>query len=428
MEVDVRDEKQLYVVNKYLVADPFRCTLLLSTGFGKSKVVIDIIKAKSYQKVIILVNSQILRDESWEDEFAKFGMSEFYKNNVEMHTYQVAYKWKKSERDLSDTFVVADEVDFAADAPAYSKFFYEYGDCRILAVTGFITESKVNWFDQYLPVLYRYTAAQAQQEDLLNKIKFVFVKYDLSRDPNDITVSYKKNGVDKTFSQSENSAYLYAQKQFQTAMGHKAKLLVEYETGFMDFDEYERNVKSADYKIRKASTNRSDILLNSNASAEMARKLLLHIAKTPGNKTIVFSKRTEQSAKACGVLRTYNGKTPKKELKARIDAFNSGLLTVLGVCDKINRGANLIGMNTAILETFYGSDTKATQRFGRGMRLKPGELAVYYVLLPYSISPKKDKTYVSKETQQVIWARSMLRSTNVTLHTVWDYRTIKTDK
>jgi superfamily II DNA or RNA helicase len=428
MEADVRDKKQLDVVNKYLVADPLKCTLLLSTGFGKSKVVIDIIKAKSYQKVIILVNSQLLRDESWEAEFTKFGMAEFYKNNVEMHTYQVAYKWKKDEKDISDTFIVADEADFAADVPEFSKFFYEYDDCRILAVTGFITEGKVPWFKEHLPVLYKYTANQAQQEELLNKIKFVFVKYDLSRDPNDVTVSYKKQGVSKSFTQSENSAYLYAQKQFQTAMGHKSKLMVEYETGHMDFDEYQKNAKTADYKIRMASNNRSDLLLNSVATANMAKKLLAHIGKDSRNKTIVFSKRTEQSSKVCGDNRTYNGKTPKKELKTRIDAFNSGDLKVLGVCDKINRGANLEGLNTAILETFFGSDTQATQRIGRGMRLDPGEFATFYVLLPHSIAPTKENVYVSKETQQVVWARSMLRSTSVSLHAVWDYRTIKNEK
>jgi superfamily II DNA or RNA helicase len=428
MEPDVRDKKQQIVCNKYLVEDPLKCTLLLSTGFGKSKVVIDIIKAKKPNKVRILVNSTQLRDESWEVEFKKFGMEEFYKNNVEMHTYQVAYKWTKATTDLSDTFIVADEVDFAADVPEFSKFFYEYADCKILGVTGFITESKKLWFKDHLPVFYSYSADEAQQDKLLNNIKYVFVKYDLSRNPDDVEVGYKKGGVSKTFKQSENSAYLYAQKKFILAMAKKSKLLTEYNTGSIDTEDFYRQVKSIDYEIRMTSNKRSDLLLNSVATAAMARKLITHITKDENNKVIVFSKRTEQSAKVCGADKTYNGKTPKKDLKKRIDDFNDGTTRVLGVCDKINRGANLEGLNNAILETFFGSDTKLTQRAGRGMRLKPDEVATFYVLLPYSITPKSDGTYVSRETQQITWARSMLRSTNVVLHKVWDYRTIKNEK
>ena len=425
MSNELRNKNQQLVVNKYLATDPLKTTLVLSTGFGKSKVAIDIIKAKIPKRVVILVNSTDLRDFSWKDEFIKFNMEEYFNHRVELYTYQTAYKWTKEHNDLSDAFIFADEVDFAADVPEFSKFFYEYADCKMVALTGFITESKRPWFQTHLPIMVNYSAEQAQNDNVLNKIEFIFVKYDLSRDPSDIRVDYTKGGVKKSFTQSENKAYNYAQTQFQIEVGKKAAIENDYRTGSIDRDEYLKNSKRHDYGIKRYSSERSNLLLNSIASADMARKLLNYISKVPTNKTIVFSKRTEQSAKICGSDRTYNGKTPKKELLPRMNKFNSGEINVLGVCDKVNRGSNINRLNIGILETFFGSDTKATQRFGRLMRLYPDEIAQVYVLLPHYIKPKKDGTFESKETQQCNWARSMLRSTNVKISKVWDYRTIK---
>ncbi len=100
----------------------------------------------------------------------------------------------------------------------------------------------------------------------------------------------------------------------------------------------------------------------------------------------------------------------------------------MGVCDKINRGVNIDGLNTAVFESFYGSDTQAMQRLGRLMRLKPGETATAYVLLPYYMKTAKHdgvEVYEMAPTQQVTWANKMFRSTDIKSSAVWDYRAVK---
>ncbi|KKM22046.1 hypothetical protein LCGC14_1629370, partial [marine sediment metagenome] len=132
----------------------------------------------------------------------------------------------------------------------------------------------------------------------------------------------------------------------------------------------------------------------------------------------------------------YSGLITKKQANQNFNDFKQGYLRYLGVCDKVDRGANIEGLDLAILETFYGSDTKATQRFGRLMRLRPDEMATVYILLPYYMredKPKKDDPdqnpkYSVQETQQVEWARNMLRSTVIKSYEVWDYRTVKENK
>lgn len=424
MTNDVRDSKQKEVVDLYVNKDLLRCSLVLSTGFGKSKVAIEIIKRLDYKKVTILVNSTDLRDFSWKAEFIKFGLEEFYTNNVQVVTYQTAYKWTAEEHDLSEHLIFADEIDFAADVPAFSQFFYTYHDCKILGLTGFITDAKKDWFATHLPVLYTYTAQNAQQEGLLNSLEFIFVKYELSRNPKDRVVEYTKQGVKKSFTQSDNNAYEYQDKLFRTLIGKKASLDRKYNNGDIDFPAYEKELNSLNYKIKRVVSARTEILFESKESVTMCKKIVQHFKDASMyNKIVVFSKRTGQSAAICDDV--YNGTVGKKKLPEIMRKFNSGEIRALGVCDKINRGNNIDNLNIALLETFYGSDTKAAQRFGRLMRLRPEEVAKVIIMLPYYLVKNKDNTYSSRETQQCSWARSMLRSTNVVNSRVWDYRTIK---
>jgi len=421
--MDIRHEDQVAVVENYLKNGGLKCTLVLSTGFGKSKISIDILKHKQPKKIIILVNSTLLRDTNWEVEFRKFNAMDLFAR-TELHTYQTVYKWKKENVDLTDTYVLADEVDFAADVPELSKFFYEYPGVEILGLTGFITDGKQEWFSQYLPVLQVLTAADAQKKGILNQIQYVYIKYDLSENDADVVVEYTKGGKKKSFTQSENNAYDYANKKVQVLIVDKSIVEQDFLKGIISHEDYLSKIRSLDYKIRMATNARTDLLLNSKSSMRIAKKLVDHILTDPVNKVIVFSKRTKQSKAICGE-KVYNGSIVPAKAKENFDNFISGDIRSLGVCDKVNRGANIDGLNNAILESFFGSDTQAIQKFGRMMRLKPDDIATVYILLPYYMRKEKNNIYTLQETQQVNWARNMLRSTDINSSTTWDYRVVK---
>ena len=96
--------------------------LLLGTGMGKSKLAIDVLK-KLYPKglneakVLLLVNSQDLRDRNWFKEFKEWNALEWYKDIVR-ECYQTVYKWKDTNWDL----VISDEFDVSL-SPEYVKFY-----------------------------------------------------------------------------------------------------------------------------------------------------------------------------------------------------------------------------------------------------------------------------------------------------------------
>ena len=426
MSIDVRELKQNEIVSKYLKLSPLHATIVSGTGTGKSFIALKLISKLKPDKVLILVNSTDLRDVNWKDEFVKFGLSEFYENNVIMQTYQYMYKQLEDPYKLTEkALVIMDEVDFIANTEKLANVINLYRAIRIVGLTGFITDSKLEWFSKYLPVIESYSANTAQADGLLNHIKFVFIKYDLSKNPKDRKIEYTKNGVKKHFYQSDNDAYVYAQNKFAKAVASKEMLKASFNRGEISHMEYLSKAKSVDYLIQFAVRDRANILLSSSSNVVVTKRLIEYIQSQDENaKIVVFSKRTAQSEKIVGKSLVYNGKSGKKGEKI-MQSFKSSEINTLGVCDKINRGVNIPGLNYAIFESFYGSDTQATQRFGRMLRLKPDEIATIYILLPYYTTVNTSGEYITKATQQVTWALKMLRSTVVKYKEVWDYRILK---
>lgn len=398
--MDIRDEKQQEVVGSYMKYNSLRSTLILPTGYGKSFIAMKLIQELKADKVLILVNSQILRDENWKEEFIKFGMEDFYNNNVEMATYQKVYKWKEEEHPLDGVLVIADEIDFSGATDKLSKFFYEYTSNRIIGLTGFISKSKSLWFEEHLPVILEVKTHEAVKLGLLNDIKYSFVKFPMTDE--------------------ESYTYRVYQKRIKDAEDTKNNYLVQWLRGDITERQYQSMASRLDYAIEAAIRERSQFLNKLDSSAEYAKMLVkYYIEKSDSNKVIVFSKLTSQSDKITDNV--YNGKNKAKENREIFATFNSSLSSVLGVCSKINRGVNIKGLNIGIWEGFHGSDTQFIQQSGRLRRLAPDVLAEAIVLLPYYKSV--DGSYV--ETQKVVWARKMLKSTVLKHTRIWDYLTIK---
>ena len=212
-EVTTREE--LHILGKELWLESDRKnSLILGTGTGKSKVAIDILKQLFLDetlcyspRILLLTNSTDLRDNNWKAEFIKWGALDIW-DIITSECYQTVYKWGNTQWDL----VIADEIDFAL-TDAYQDFFHNNTCDMILGLTGFVDNSKQLLLSQIAPILMEYSTQDAQDAGILNSTQVVFVKYNLSRNPKDITVKFKKNGVETTFTQSENDAYEYTHNQ-----------------------------------------------------------------------------------------------------------------------------------------------------------------------------------------------------------------------
>ena len=109
--VNIRDEKQKEISQLWLNSDR-KNTLILGTGFGKSKLTMMVLDElfkegtlTKNSKILILADSEKLRDDNWREDFDKWGFSWMW-DIIQSECYQTAYKWKDTKWDL----VIADRL------------------------------------------------------------------------------------------------------------------------------------------------------------------------------------------------------------------------------------------------------------------------------------------------------------------------------
>lgn len=380
-------------------------TIIVGTGGGKSKIAIDILMTLNTPRVLLLTNSEHLRDNNWKNEFIKFGAIDWW-DTITSECYQTVFRWENTEWDL----VIADEIDFAM-SPEYSKFFQNNKCHKILGLTGFCTEDKKGLLALYAPVCYEISTQDMQELDMLNKSQFIFIEFPLAKTKT-ITQKKKDGG---TFLVSENDQYRYYHGEFQKAMIIRSGIMQKYKLQNLKW-ENEPDYKAADWKYISMAAKRKSILNNLDSSIKVVKDLLLKIHANPGNKVLIFSALTSQCDK---LPNPFHGKSDYDT--SGLEKLNSGEINTLSVCKKINRGVNLVGVNYLIKESFDSSETDFQQTHGRLMRLNPNQIARYIVLIPFyeDIVKTEDKNILTGRstaffkkkklsTQAASWADKMM--------------------
>lgn len=361
--MDLRAEVQLQAEDSWLNSER-KNTVVLGTGGGKSKVAIDLLKKVDPPTVLLLTNSELLRDENWKKEFEKF---EYPWAKVTSECYQTAYKWEGKHFD----FVIADELDFIAEE--YAKFFFNNTYDNLLGLTGFITDEKLPLIEKIAPVCFQVSTQQLQDKGMLNKSEFIFIHYPLSKAK---TIQQKKKDGGMFFV-SENDQYRYFDKEFQKALIVKSALEKKYNLIGVS-PETQKDWVAADWKFKIMAAKRKSILNNLESSVSLVKNLVELIHRKEGNKILIFSALTKQCDK---LPNPFHGKNA--EDFSGLERLNSGEIKTMSVCKKLNRGANLVGVNFIVKESFDGSETDFQQTHGRLMRLDPSQTGYYIILVPY---------------------------------------------
>lgn len=404
-----RDKLQHEVADAFCALENKKALAVLSTGTGKALIALLIIKRLNPKKILVLVEGTTNRDVTLKAEFIKWDMSD-YLPITEFVTYQLAYKWKKKEKDLSDYLIIADECDFAF-TKNYGKIFKEYADVPTFAMTGYVTKEKYELYKKYLPILVNIPAQKMQKEEVLNETQLVFVQFPLSL-AKTRKITYKKNGKEESFMQSENEAYHYFSKQEGKV---NAKLMEAISS-----NDDERIKQLEKILFESIPRDRASFLHTLDSSVVLARKLAGIIIKDPNSKVITFSQRTAQADKISKY--TYHGSMDSKLADENFKKFNEHKIPVLATCSKVNRGVNIDNLQFAIIESYTSSITESVQRNGRLMRLPVGEVGTIYILMPYYIiekgNPPVKEAY---PTRAVGWAREILKGLKGIKYEIYNY-------
>lgn len=420
---DPRDEMHVKAKKAFHAIPSKKASLEIGTGLGKSKIAIELVKEELENvpvlpeprdgTVLILVDSERMRDTDWIEQCNKFGLN---LGLVQIECYQTVYKWI----DKYFYAVIADEWDFSL-TEEYSKFYFNNHYTMLVAMTAYVDERKWELRDKIAPVCFKYSTQEGQRAGMLNKTKFYQVNFDL-RQVKDIKVEMKKGG---SFMQSETQAYLYPDQKFNEnliALTSTRKKLMKAEILGEETEELAKKVQNHEWGFKMFARKRQEVLHSLTSSKLVAQALITKIHEEPGNKILVFSKLTEQIDKI--TEHTYHGKNKnKKEEASKIDLLSAGSINTLGVCESITRGVNLVGVNVLIMESYIGGRTGFQQKHGRGVRLEVDDLMSYFILVPHvwdRLKKVNEETgrvtydWIRRPTQAYHWFKEMTSEFDMT--------------
>jgi len=418
MEINVEQETmQEEIVESFLALPVKRALIVVGTGGGKTKIAMTIIKRLNPKKLLFLSESTLSRDVTIPAEMRKWGLGHLV-STARFETYQKVYKWDKTVESLDEYLVIADEIDFAM-TDSYGNFFKNYSDVMTLGMTGYIPGNKLKEYQALLPLLVNISRSELQERKIVNKSKFVFVQFCLSKVRN-IPVSYKKDGTIKIFMQSENNMY-----------DHITKKMGEFTSNMMIAESKDdfRTISFCEFMLyKKLPAERLDLLLNLQSSVEISKQIKKDVLSKEGTKIVTFSQRTAQADRLSN--HTYHGKNSEAVNDLNYANFNYGKTRDLALCQKINRSANMVGLTHAVLESYLTDDVAINQRNGRMLRLTVDEVSTIYILLPYYIKTSEGGDYTMAPTQAVVWARNMMKEFNLSKedYTIVNYCGLKIEK
>lgn len=404
MKTDPREQLQTESVNTFLGGNKNN-SMIIPTGSGKSLICIKILKELNPTNILLLTNSQELRDNNWKAEFNKWG----YKwEGITSECYQTAYKpeWQNKKWDI----IIYDEVDFALSEQYQSVFTIP--STFKLGLTGFCPEGKREMLNKYLPIVFEAHTKDLQDSGSLNKSEFIFVEFPLNKGK---TLEQVNRKTGAKFLVSENDQYKYYDREFQKAMIVKSSIEKKYR--MMNINpEAQKDYVGAKWKFMSTATKRKSILNNLDSSITVTKNLVSLIHLKPGNKIVIFSAVTKQADK---LFNPYHGKSSED---VTLESLNLGTINTLSVCKKISRGVNLVGVNYIIKESFDGGETDFVQTHGRLMRLRPDQVGKYIILVPFYEDLVRSDNGVMKSmvipTQANIWSKKMMQSFEISKESV----------
>lgn len=366
-------------------------TICVGTGYGKCKILIDFIlqELKPGDNVLITVPLGVLI-QNWIDEFKKWTSCTVSSTerdvivkfpdkdgfiHIVIETIQTAYKW----RGPYYTLLAVDEVHTTCTTE-YSAIFtnLQYKYCIGLTATPdtLRREDKQRLYDLHLPIIYEYS--KGEEDGVVNKTEFVIVNHNL-----DNIFRVKTGGKHKQWMVGERDQYEYLSKQIKN--GQVLMAQAGSSDFFSDASEWfwkkngTKEQSEAGRKYLGSITSRRKFLLSLQSTSEIAKRLAKQIIlENETNKVLVFSEQVDQLKKICK-FNVY-GEQPKELNEELIADFNDGDIRALGSCYQLTLGMNLIGANNAVIESYQGSDVKATQRIGRLHRLQKDLMATIYIV------------------------------------------------
>lgn len=370
-EKSSRDIRQEQCVKNWLKAKGKGC-LVQPTGTGKTvtslKVLKTVIDKYPQTRFIVVVPTDNLKVQ-WEQNIDNWGFS----LNGKVIIINTAIK-----NNYTTDILVIDEchrVNSTTFRDIFTTINYKY----VLGLTATyerLDDKHKEVMEKYCPVIDTITL----QEALLNGWISQYTEYQVLLDVDDIE-EYKQY----------NKEFIQHFEFFGFDWNKVMKMIGK--NGFMERarfrdeicpngtqEERKRVFTNITYHatgFMRAMQKRKTFINNHPKKIEIARKI---IEMLPFSKIITFSNNIKM-AEAIKIGEVYTGKDNKKKARANLEIFNQQQTGCINSVKKLIEGADIQGLDVAIMLGIDSSETRATQARGRAIRFSPNKHALIFNLI-----------------------------------------------
>lgn len=342
--------------------------LAMATGVGKSRVAINAIvdlylnwsMVIPNPKILLVVPTEKLRDNNWEEEFKKWGESTTY-SGLQRSCYASINKYKDEVFDL----VLLDEVHSLTE---YNSQFFTSNSVRtLLALSATPPDAKakegtdvekVKLFKQFrIKTDFYYPLDQARKDGLVANYEIWVVQTMLDAKDKYIEAGPKA----KRFYQTELERYKFLSKMIQ-----KFAIMKNY------------------VMVKVKSLERMRLIANSKEKLDVCKRLL---EKCKGNRILVFGGSIDQIEKLMPG-QVYHSKSGKAG-HTYLEQFMKEEVDVCGTVAAANEGLNIPNLDIGLIAQISSDSRALVQRIGRIIRWRPNHTSYIFIVLAVGTQDEK---------------------------------------
>ena len=354
-----RTERQQLGVRKWQAAG-CRATLQWSTGVGKTRAALMAIKGflstNTNKNIVVVVPTEYLKIQ-WIQELSQYFLLSYVK--VEIINSAI-----KSDEKID--FLILDECHRIPSDTFYEVFNKRNPESVLgLSATFNRLDGRHRLLDEFCPVCDVITV----QEAIKNKWLSPYKEYKVLIEPDDIDIYREAN---REFIDAFSVFYF----DFQLAMNCMTNIVQRRIYG-KKLGMSVPDMDAVTFTWGRALRARKDYVMNHPKKIELARKI---IEARPFNKIITFSSTIKQAEKIGYGYVVHSGKTKKKN-RMTMEEFSLLPIGVINTAKSLDEGADIKGLNTAIILSNTSSATQKTQRIGRIIRYEEGKEAEIFTLV-----------------------------------------------
>lgn len=353
----IRDNRQLEIAKNLI--EKKKGSIQAVTGFGKTRcalLALAMVRTK-ITSITVLVPTNNLEDQ-WNDELKRFSDL-----SVSVMTYSKARKLKNIYADV----VIVDEAHNAVSEQTYPVFKTiesEYLWC--LSATLERNDQRHALIFKHAPLIDEVTIEEAEKNGYVSEYTIYNLPIDLTGKDKE---TYQK--IDKAF----QYYFAYFSRNLATVQGvlknpfYAANIAknLEMETGV---------VMGMARKCMKYMKERQTFLNTFPEKLTLARE----IAEKATGKVITFHSDINSVVELTKMIgkesKSYHSKQPKKTRENIVNEFNKGSFRVINTARALDEGADIQGLETAIVCAGTSVKRQSIQRLGRIIRASPGKQAV----------------------------------------------------